>query len=172
MSSLCIYLLIVAVSWFHITVANQPNIIFLMTDSMDGRNIDPSHPQSALMTMPNLRSIANAGTQFVNTYTNSPICVTGRACLFTGRRIDNNKAFNNGMGFGMASDGITLDKNCVKWYNKTTCRDTFGKFQALNYTLLDAMQDIGYDVYLYGKVDIGAGILQLPSQANATADGY
>ena len=54
--------------------AKQPNIIFLMTDSMDGRNMDPTSNQYSLIDMPNLRNVANEGVQFVRTYTSSPQC--------------------------------------------------------------------------------------------------
>eukprot|EP01083_Nonionella_stella_P225373 801301_1 len=123
------------------------------------------------MNMPNLRRIANLGTQFIRHYTNSPQCVPGRTTFFTGRRIDQTKTFNNGLGFGMMSDGKTVDTHCTNLYNKKAC-ERFGAFQTLNYTLLDAMSAIGYDVHLYGKIDVGAGILEMPSQSNSTADGW
>eukprot|EP00490_Sorites_sp_Unknown_P019958 CAMPEP_0114696588 /NCGR_PEP_ID=MMETSP0191-20121206/72744_1 /TAXON_ID=126664 /ORGANISM="Sorites sp." /LENGTH=193 /DNA_ID=CAMNT_0001994453 /DNA_START=326 /DNA_END=904 /DNA_ORIENTATION=+ len=75
------------------------------------------------------------------------------------------------MGWGMTSDGKTVDNNCKRDYGNQTCQD-FYQLQQINYTLLDAMQDIGYDVHLIGKVDVGANILYIPEQKNATADGF
>ena len=34
------------------------------------------------------------------------------------------------------------------------------------------MQSLGYDVFVYGKLHIGAGIMQLPSQSNATNGAF
>merc|ERR1719361_2740063 len=71
----------------------------------------------------------------------------------------------------MLSDGTSVDEHCQEYYDDATCR-RFGAFQALNFTLLDAMGSLGFDVYLYGKVDVGAGIIEMPSQSNSTADGF
>eukprot|EP01084_Bolivina_argentea_P070207 127654_1 len=137
----------------------QPNIIFLMCDSMDGRNMDPTSFQYNLMHMPNLRSIADQGVSFVRHYTNSPKCVPGRVAMFTGRRIDQIKTFGNKMGLAMDSKQNFLDPACVDFYGVEVC-EKWGKLQGLNYTLFDAMTDIGYDVYLYGKLDIGGYITE------------
>ena len=71
----------------------------------------------------------------------------------------------------MQSDGKTVDGACSGYYGDKMC-EYFYSFQQANYTLLDAMKDIGYNVYLYGKVDVGGNIIELPSQSNATADGF
>ena len=38
--------------------------------------------------------------------------------------------------------------------------------------LLDEMRARGYAPGLFGKVDVGAGILQDPAEANATCNGF
>ncbi len=116
--------------------AQKPNILFLMTDSMDGklfatfsltllaivstnktqkkgRNMDPTSAQYPLMNMPNLRGIASQGVTFTRHYTNSPQCVPGRSALFSGRRTDNTRAFNNALGF-MMSSGYSVDPKTGK----------------------------------------------------------
>eukprot|EP01084_Bolivina_argentea_P129140 228126_1 len=154
-----------------IYAANQPNILFLMCDSMDGRNMDPTALQYPLMNMPNLRHLAEKGSVFTRHYCSSPQCVPGRTALFSGRRTDQQKGFNNGMGWAMKVDGITLDPSCLKLYNQATC-ERWGKLQGINYTLFDGLESIGYNVYLYGKVDVGAGIIETPGQGNASVAGF
>ena len=151
--------------------SNMPNILFLMCDSMDGRNMDPTTQQYSLINMPTLRSIASQGVNFIRTYTNAPQCVPGRSAMMTGRHTHHQGAYSNNLGFGLSSNG-TLDESCIQQYSEETCLYFGTKMQNNNYTLLDAMQEIGYDVYLYGKLDIGGNIIHLPSQANASADGF
>eukprot|EP01084_Bolivina_argentea_P020443 38010_1 len=138
--------------------ADRPNILFLMCDSMDGRNVDPTAPQSALMNLPNLRNLAKKGSTLIRHYTSSPQCVPGRTTLFSGRRIDQSGGYNNAMGWGLTSDGKAVDPECERMYNKKTCK-RFGNLQIYNLTVYEAMKNIGYNVYLYGKVDVGGGII-------------
>eukprot|EP01084_Bolivina_argentea_P129137 228122_1 len=155
--------------------ADKPNILFLMCDSMDGRNMDPTAHQYPLMNMPNLRALAESGSVFTRHYASSPQCVPGRTTLFSGRRIDQSGGYNNGMGWGMTTNGEQVDPECKKYYNEATCK-RFGKMQIFNYTIFEAMKDNGYDVYLYGKVDVGAGVIEAgpyyDNQTNATAAGF
>ena len=150
---------------------NQPNFLFLMVDSMDGRVLDPTNDIYGAMQMPNLRRIANQGTQFVNHYTNSPQCVPGRTCHFTGRRTDEIHTWSNEMGIALYVNQSLADPDCIKYYGNDTCFQ-FGAKQNVNYTLLSGLQDIGYNVYLYGRMDVGAGIIDLPSQNYSDADGW
>eukprot|EP01084_Bolivina_argentea_P053666 98501_1 len=132
--------------------ASKPNILFMNVDEMDGRNMDPTSPeQYNPISMPYLRNM-------------------GAKALWSGRRTNDQHVYNNNMGFAAMSNG-TLDKNCVNTYNETRCQLTAQK-QSLNYTILDAMQSMGYNVYIYGKLHIGAGIMQLPSQSNATNEAF
>ena len=96
-------------------------MIFLMTDSMDGRVLDPTSNIYSLMEMPNLRGLAGKGTNMVRTYTNSPQCVPGRAALISGLRTDQSKTFTNNIGFAASSNG-TIDPSCMNYYNASTCQ--------------------------------------------------
>jgi arylsulfatase A-like enzyme len=59
----------------------RPNILFLMTDQMQGRVLDPAHPCKT----PHLDRLARRGVRFVNAYTPNPVCSPARASLMTGR---------------------------------------------------------------------------------------
>lgn len=151
----------------------RPNIIFLMCDSMDGRVLDPTSPVYSRLEMPNLRKLAVRGVNFINTYAASPQCVPSRTTMFTGRRIDQTKTYNNGQGIaGVPGAGNgALDSNCVKDYGVETC-DEWRSEQNITATLLDTMRSLQYEPHLYGKVDVGAGILQDSDETNATQDGF
>lgn len=49
------------------TTKRNPNILFLMCDSMDGRVLDPTSPVFDRLEMPNLRGLAGAGVNFIRT---------------------------------------------------------------------------------------------------------
>eukprot|EP01084_Bolivina_argentea_P062093 113537_1 len=106
----------------------------------------------------------------IRTYTNSPQCVPGRTTFISGLRTDQTKTFSNNMGFAAASNG-TLDEQCITAYNSSTCRK-WANLQKLNYTLIDALTSIGYNIYLYGKMDTGANIIEQKVYKNASAAGF
>ena len=120
--------------------------------------------------MPNLRSLAEQGAQFVGHYTNGPQCVCGRSALWTGRRTNDIHVYNNAFGIAATSSG-TLDTQCIKNYDKAKC-EAVHTVQSINYTMLDAMESMGYNVYLYGKLHIGGGIMEQPIGVNLTAEAF
>ena len=58
----------------------QPNILFLMTDQMQGRVLDPEHP----CITPNFDKLAARGVRVRNAYTTNAVCSPARASLMTG----------------------------------------------------------------------------------------
>ena len=58
----------------------RPNILFLMTDQMQGRVLNPDHPCQT----PRFDQLARRGTRFVNAYTPNAVCSPARASLMTG----------------------------------------------------------------------------------------
>ncbi len=60
-----------------------PNILWLMTDEQ--RADSAGWSGAAWAHTPNLDALAAAGTCFMAAYTPSPVCVSARACLLTGR---------------------------------------------------------------------------------------
>lgn len=61
-------------------MTQKPNILFLMTDQMQGRVLDPDNPCQT----PNLDKLAAGGFRFNNAYTPNPVCSPARASLMTG----------------------------------------------------------------------------------------
>jgi len=154
-----------------IVAAKQPNILFLMCDSMDGRVMDPSSPVYDRVRMPNLRSLADEGVNFVRTYAASPQCVPSRTTMFTGRHTHNIKAWSNSQGLAQDPSQKTLDSSCETFYDRDQCK-SFAEEQNLNATLVDTLEAARCDVCLFGKVDVGAGIIESRGQENSTADGF
>lgn len=58
----------------------KPNILFLMTDQMQGRVLDPNSP----CITPNLDRLAARGVRFPRAYTPNAVCSPARASLMTG----------------------------------------------------------------------------------------
>lgn len=151
----------------------QPNILFLMCDSMDGRVLDPTSTVSSFVQMPNLRKLALRGTNFINTYAASPQCVPSRTTMFTGRRIDQTRTWSNEQGVAGIPSSSTgkLDSECLRLFDQETC-SSFAAEQNITATLVDSLRELSCEACLYGKVDVGAGILQDAQETNATANGW
>ena len=59
---------------------DRPNILFLMTDQMQGRLLDASHP----CRTPTMDRLAQRGVRFRRAYASNPVCSPARAGLMTG----------------------------------------------------------------------------------------
>lgn len=157
---LCPFVLLMATTHAVPRDKKPANILFLMCDSMDGRVLDPTSPVSQRMEMPNLRKLASIGTNFVRTYAASPQCVPSRTTMFAGRRIDQVRTWNNDQGLA-ASPGPSgkLDPSCLKHYDQVRCAE-LAAAQSLQSTLVDSLQGAGCELCIFGKVDVGAGIIE------------
>ena len=60
--------------------ADRPNILFLMTDQMQGRVLDPGNP----CRTPHFDRLAARGVRFPRAYTPNAVCSPARASLMTG----------------------------------------------------------------------------------------
>jgi choline-sulfatase len=61
-------------------MSRRPNILFLMTDQMQARVLEPAHPCHT----PNLERLATRGVRFLRAYTPNAVCSPARASLMTG----------------------------------------------------------------------------------------
>jgi len=59
---------------------SRPNVLFLMTDQMQGRVLEPDHP----CRTPNFDRLASQGVRFRRAYTPNAVCSPARASLMTG----------------------------------------------------------------------------------------
>ncbi len=106
---------------------NKPNVLFIHTDSYDGRLLSfLGHPALKNAT-PNLERLAEGGVAFSRCYTNNPICCPSRASMFSGLFTHRCEGWNNFKG---------LDKDD---------------------TLFDRIAESGYRVQRYGKEDYLSG---------------
>jgi arylsulfatase len=72
---------------------NRPNILWLMTDEQRADSVGYSGTPWA--HTPHLDRIASSGVRFAAAYTPSPVCVSARACLLTGRAGSSIGVLNN-----------------------------------------------------------------------------
>jgi len=155
---------------------SKHNILFLMSDSMDGRVLDPTSPVYKRLEMPNLRKLAAQGANFIRTYAAAPQCVPSRTTMFAGRHTHEIKAWSNSQGVAGVPGkdwGTTagIDPVCIKSYDLPTCT-AMARAGNVTHTILDSLRDSAFEPHLYGKVDVGAGILSDWDEGNATCDGY
>ena len=79
-------------------MADRPNILWLMTDEQRADSL--GYTGTSWARTPNLDNLALIGTRFNAAYSPSPVCVSARACILTGRYgssigvLSNHHAFN------------------------------------------------------------------------------
>ena len=77
-------------------MSRRPNIIFIQSDSMDGRAMGcAGHPAAHT---PAMDAIAERGVLFQNAYCNSPQCVPSRASMWSGRHVHSCEGWSNYKG--------------------------------------------------------------------------
>eukprot|EP01063_Lacrimia_lanifica_P011128 TRINITY_DN1790_c1_g3_i1.p1 TRINITY_DN1790_c1_g3~~TRINITY_DN1790_c1_g3_i1.p1 ORF type:complete len:567 (+),score=232.27 TRINITY_DN1790_c1_g3_i1:61-1761(+) len=147
------------------------NILFLMCDSMDGRVLDPTSDVSSRVEMKYFRGLAADGVNFVRTYAANPQCVPSRTTMFTGRHTHEIKAWSNSMGLAgdVLKGGDAVDRKCVTDYGKKTC-ERIARQQNVTFTMTGSLHHVGMSSHLFGKVDVGGGIMQ--ENTHATMDGF
>jgi arylsulfatase A-like enzyme len=148
-------------------IATKPNILFLMADEMDGRVLDPASPQLK-PPLPNLEKLAAAGAKFTTAYNQSPQCVPSRSAMMVGLRTDQISVWDNDNGIASVDGDITkADPDCVKQRHRDG-RDgeavclAMAKLQNAPKTFIDRLADEGFNVTLFGKMHVGAGLTRYP----------
>ena len=134
----------------------QYNVLFLSSDSMDGRLLDPTTRYQTLVEMPALRSLAASGANFAMAYSHSPVCGPSRASIVTSRYVHETGVWNNYQEIVPAPSPTGVDDTCVTLYGLAQCRLWAAQYP-VNYTLFDAFTEAGYDMSgIFGKLDFGA----------------
>ena len=149
-----------------------PNIIWLQTDSMDGRLLDPTSPYYEKVFLRGIKDgLVAQGATFARHFTASPQCVPSRTSMMTGRYAHEMDTTNNGQGLARSTKTGKLDSNCVLAWNATACA-AFASLQNQSYTMLDLLARAGYDLQLFARFDVGAGVLDDYPQHGPTGDGF
>lgn len=162
--------------------ARAPNILWLQTDSLDGRLFDPTDPvMYAKLKLTGFKAEVTARAwTFARHYTSSPQCVPSRTSMLTGRYVSDTRTANNGQGIaantaaagasaGGGSDARPLDGNCVATWNHSQCA-AFALEQNVSATFLDHLRGANYSMHLFGRFDVGAGVMD--TYAGTTGDGF
>lgn len=86
--ALCVATALVGVS------ALRPNVVFLLSESLDGRLLRPD----SVAKIPNIRALlAQQSVRFDAAYSNNPVCAPSRASLWSGRAPHKIVHAHNGM---------------------------------------------------------------------------
>ncbi len=127
---------------------------------MDGRVLDPLQHIGLAIPMPHLRALAARGANFVKAYSPSPVCGPSRAAALTSRFVSDIGVWNNYQEIAdcpSCPDGV--DPTCVHWYGLPRCKAWAAAFP-VPLDMLQSFQNAGYDMGVFGKIDIGAGTPQ------------
>ena len=91
----------------------KKNFIIFMTDQHSRKFL--SCYRNPIVKTPNLDKLARKGVIFENASTNSPICVSARACFSTGIYVHQNKCWDNAIAYDgkIPSWGHYLQKNDI-----------------------------------------------------------
>ena len=80
--TVCLLLLALALTGFHLNAADRPNVIIILVDDMGFGDL--SCYGDTVVKTPNMDALAQKGIKFTNFYVNSPICSPSRVALNTG----------------------------------------------------------------------------------------
>ncbi|XP_007426028.2 arylsulfatase K, partial [Python bivittatus] len=96
------------------------------------------HPENETVALPFITLMRRQGSLFLNAYTNSPICCPSRAAMWSGLFTHLTESWNNFKG---------LDPNYTTW--------------------MDLMENKGYYIKKYGKLDYTSGHHSLSNRVEA-----
>ncbi len=119
-------------------MSSRPNILFIQTDSHDGRVMGcAGHPAMQRAT-PNMDALAAGGVMWPTAYTTNPICCPARASMWSGQYTHHCEGWNNYKGLEPGTP-------------------TFGTVLA----------DAGYRVQTFGKTDYLSGAHTIRARVSA-----
>lgn len=104
----------------------QPNIVFLLAESTDGRLFRDDSP----VPLPNIRKLLATGVRFDNTYANAPVCCPSRGTMFTGRQAH----------------------NVPHWHNDMLVQGLWNNYEGLNANMSDLFDELGAAGYAHIKL--------------------
>jgi len=133
LGALLLVLSFVGVSAFR--NSTQPNVVFLIVESTDGRQWRDESPAP----LPNLRKLMSQGVRFDSHYSNAPVCCPSRASLWSGRAPHKIKHEHLGLEVG----GV--------WNNFE------GLPQGYDALISNYVEKAGYQVKISGKTDWTVG---------------
>eukprot|EP00912_Choanoflagellata_sp_UC4_P000515 UC4_evm3s321 len=88
--------------------------------------------------------------------------VSSRSSMMTGRRTDEIRVYDNFVGVvAVDGDPTEIDEYCLSTFGEFACKN-FAKFQQAPRTWIDELAASGYNISLYGKMHVGAGLSRYP----------
>ena len=87
--------------------------------------------------------------------------------MMVGKRTDQIEVYDNFVGIaGVNGDPSNSDPYCAHEFGQAACVE-FAKTQKAPPTFIDRLHSSGYNVSLWGKVHVGAGLSEYPGAINA-----
>ena len=80
-------------------MSKQPNILWIIADELRTDALSCYGHATARLKTPNIDAIAESGTLFLNTFCNSPICVSSRTSMLTATYPEENTVYGNEGGW-------------------------------------------------------------------------
>eukprot|EP01045_Picozoa_sp_COSAG04_P016095 COSAG04_NODE_1317_length_7248_cov_10.699119_9_plen_283_part_00 len=103
----------------------------------------------------------------LRTDSQSPQCVPSRSAMMVGKRTDQIEVYDNFVGIaGVNGDPNNSDPYCAHEFGHAACVE-FAKTQKAPPAFIDRLSSAGYNVSLWGKVHVGAGLSEYPGAINA-----
>ena len=124
-----------------LATANRPNILFLMTDQMQGQVLNPDHP----CLTPTFDRLAERGIRFQRAYTPNAVCSPARASLMTGLLPHNH-------GVLVVTHTVDDDQSCLRtdrphWAQQLAEAGYYsGYFGKWHVERTDQLEDFGWQV--------------------------
>ncbi len=111
--------------------AGRPNVIFVQTDSWDGRVLGCLGHAPMKRATPHVDRLAERGVMFRNAYSSHPICCPSRANLWSGRYTYHCESWNNYKGLEAGTDTL-LEHLRAAGYQFPNARGGLGKLDYLS----------------------------------------
>ena len=119
-----------------VTIALQPNILWIMSDDLGWGEVEvfPGGSKNGRIRTPNLNQFAAEGMRFMNAYSGYSLCSPSRASFFSG-----------------VHSGFFSKYNVL--YKNNNSDDYSGGFNQEILTVTEILKDAGYETALVGKAD-------------------
>jgi arylsulfatase A-like enzyme len=125
-------------------MTTKPNILFLMTDQMQGRVLNADHPCKT----PNLDKLAARGTRFTRAYTPNAICSPARAILMTGLLPHNHGVLT--VNHTMDDDQVNLRTQYPHWAQRLAAANyKTGYFGKWHVERSNQLEDFGWQQHSF-----------------------
>jgi len=103
----------------------RPNILFIQSDSWDGRVLGCMGHPAMVKATPNLDALAARGVLFRNAHCNNPICCPSRASMWSGRYTHHCEGWNNYKGLSKSDSTFRTQLDAAGYRTQTYGKEDY-----------------------------------------------